>query len=812
MSRDFVTLAMCVALCGTTDAFDFDHPVDASAVADFDEDGIDDLAALTMDDASFRVLSSDANGELFEVSRGRAARNAILRAIDLDGDGHMDLVATGGPAGVISYGAGDGSFSDSRELRFGLNVRSLAIGDLNGDERLDLAAVGGSRGELHIRFGSGDREFSESLVIESPVAAPHVVALPDLDQDGDRDIIVWGRDPKVHVIVYKNEAGSWHETILSDAFLDPDLREPRGAVVDIDRDGREEVLLVLEELGSSTTELFVVEEPNGGSVRSRRLGSNRGILTNVADFDGDGFLDIVSIQSDVDGYARGLFRRNQANGRFEFSAPCVAALAASGETPTSTPAIADFDGDGKTDAVFFRGHQASLSRSTVDLCRAEVPCFEAPRERSLPGIQRVASGDLWGDSRSEVVTVSLTQGHVWSFPSGEWSLDANFEAPLSTRDIAIADFDRNGAPDLALLDSANGVISLRYREAPRDPSGFASRRDYEVGPHPHSMTYGDFNRDGIQDFAVALSGRSRIALLISTDAAEYGAPVELQVTGNPRTVASGDLNGDGFIDLVSGSAGASEVSLFEGSGDGNFFARRSEQVVRDPQTIVLRDLNGDGLDDIIAASRALHSITLLLRRSDGNRPRPQIFPLAANALASDLIISDLSGDGIPDILTANGGSRSASFFRGRPDGTYPREFSRTLELEFDVPNLRDLSLDTADVDSDGFNDLLVADAARGSLIFYRSLGCDASLFTRGDADDDQTVSISDAVTTLRHLFLAAATPRCSDAADFDDDGRLTLSDPIGTLRFLFLSGPAPIAPFPIAGNDPTLDGLDCRRP
>ena len=50
---------------------------------------------------------------------------------------------------------------------------------------------------------------------------------------------------------------------------------------------------------------------------------------------------------------------------------------------------------------------------------------------------------------------------------------------------------------------------------------------------------------------------------------------------------------------------------------------------------------------------------------------------------------------------------------------------------------------------------------------------------------------------------------CEDAGDIDDNGSLQVTDVIALLDFLFKSGPAPAAPFPAAGFDPTPDAFEC---
>lgn len=84
-------------------------------------------------------------------------------------------------------------------------------------------------------------------------------------------------------------------------------------------------------------------------------------------------------------------------------------------------------------------------------------------------------------------------------------------------------------------------------------------------------------------------------------------------------------------------------------------------------------------------------------------------------------------------------------------------------------------------------------------------------FIRGDLNTNGSVDISDALTILFELFIASQCDPCLDEGDADDNGLVQITDAIYVLDFLFLGGPAPPAPFPEAGPDPTpADGLTCR--
>jgi hypothetical protein len=83
-------------------------------------------------------------------------------------------------------------------------------------------------------------------------------------------------------------------------------------------------------------------------------------------------------------------------------------------------------------------------------------------------------------------------------------------------------------------------------------------------------------------------------------------------------------------------------------------------------------------------------------------------------------------------------------------------------------------------------------------------------FRRGDSNVERSGDVSDPVFTLGWLFLGGGPMECADAADSNDDGSLDVTDAIYLLNYLFLGGPAPAAPFPELGPDPTPeDELGC---
>ncbi|MFQ5653909.1 MAG: hypothetical protein ACE5GW_04160 [Planctomycetota bacterium] len=82
-------------------------------------------------------------------------------------------------------------------------------------------------------------------------------------------------------------------------------------------------------------------------------------------------------------------------------------------------------------------------------------------------------------------------------------------------------------------------------------------------------------------------------------------------------------------------------------------------------------------------------------------------------------------------------------------------------------------------------------------------------FLRGDANDDGSTDIADAIGFLS-WWIGGPPPGCRDAWDFNDDGGLNVADAAYLLSALFQgSTPPPPPSWSACGPDPTADNLDC---
>ena len=147
---------------------------------DFNGDGKVDLIVGTGFSNAYIVLGNgDGTGQTpVSVGETRSSYNALISG-DLDGDGKLDLIVDS----EMLLGKGDGSFQPAVHVGPGL---VLAVSDFNGDGILDLVASGSSATPTSILFGRADGTFQQGTV---PTGAYPMTGVADFNGDGIADLI-----------------------------------------------------------------------------------------------------------------------------------------------------------------------------------------------------------------------------------------------------------------------------------------------------------------------------------------------------------------------------------------------------------------------------------------------------------------------------------------------------------------------------------------------------------------------------------------------------------------------------------------------
>ena len=176
-------------------------PYRGFAVNDINDDGASDLVTPNKQDIGI-LINSDSNETPFSLSKLAQSESPFaVELADLNGDTKLDLVvATNGTSVSVIPGNGHGNFDAHRKtvLNVGSGAKQIAVGDINGDG-IEDALVSSWSGELLAVIGS-KAEVKSYKFSHASISNPWAVALTDLNNDGNSDIVIADGDSKSAVV------------------------------------------------------------------------------------------------------------------------------------------------------------------------------------------------------------------------------------------------------------------------------------------------------------------------------------------------------------------------------------------------------------------------------------------------------------------------------------------------------------------------------------------------------------------------------------------------------------------------------------
>jgi hypothetical protein len=558
------------------------------AAGDVNDDGRVDLIVTGWDSNAVQVLFGNGAGGFSTGPgvTGHAARPQGVAAADFNRDGHLDVVVAYESAGGLAVLSGNGGSALTAQSIPGItNLNVVAVGDFNRDGRMDVAAAStsGNRVGLYLGTASGLR-FNASYPTG---ASPRDVIARDINHDGALDVITANRTANTVSVLLGSTTVTG--TLQSAETFTAGAGSRVVAAEDFDHDGRID-LVTGNQNASSVSFLWndTVFDTAAFSFSRRSFGtpSNEtgGSPAIPADFNEDGKLDVL------------------VKPNFELG-PVFHVLITGGpvvvlEQPQfhGTAVTGDFNDDGHVDVLTMpqfgqtarilsylgdgRGDFTRGPETTFDIDMRDVAVGDLNRD----GTEDIAMITFDRSVESYVVQVLIGQGDG-SFRLGSRVIAADrFSFTTAPR---IADVNRDGRPDIALfivgdLTVFHGDGIGNFQPGSRSPlSNF----------HLQQLVLKDVNHDGWLDAIVGEQGRVRVSF---GSAGGFAAPTLIEVEGfsNWSVLAVEDIDLDGHQDLVAGAG-----FILRGLGNGAF--RSQESFDYDGSAVHVVDFTRDGLPDIV---------------------------------------------------------------------------------------------------------------------------------------------------------------------------------------------------------------------
>lgn len=619
---------------------------------------------------------------------------------------------------------------------------------------------------FNVRF-EGQTTLSNSSFdakIDSTSAPCYVTLSCDFDNDGKPDVASANLTAN-SITIYRNLTSSGNIAFASRQFVNTTDRVNNFRIVDIDGDGKKDIITA--NFSSSSFSVFRNTSLTGNISFAPRVTFSMPASTQPAylasdDIDGDGKLDVLVTNYPLNGIA--IFRNTSTVGNISFATRLD--YTTQGTFPAGVE-IADLNNDGKKDIIVSNSQQYSISVFQNLSTAGNILLASSVQYATTLGVHEVSVADLNNDGRLDIVagdyasvggatfatTITVLQNNSTigsSFNASSFNTGVAFTAGLGAIGIRLGDMDGDGKTDVIVGNHQSNFISLfRNTSVNSGNISLAIKSDIVTGSQAFWVELADLNIDGKLDIIAANYGANTISFLKNN--IDYLAPVINNVTPLRTKIDSlVTIVGENF------SSGTENNIVYFGPVKAIVTsASPTELIVKTPLGAGYQPLSVTTAVNLTATAKFPSNIKFSGQAPLSNASfEPKIDSLASLGTYS-VISCDFDNDGKPDVAVGNLTSNSVTIFRNITINNIIGFASRQLvATTFSVGDVR-----AADIDGDGKKDLLVTNSNGASFSVFRNIS------THGN------IAFSSRVTFNLPNF---TQPTYLNADDLNGDGRLDI--------------------------------------
>lgn len=611
---------------------------------------------------------------------------------------------------LFSYSAGVIDFDGPRAHILGAYC-SVVAGDFDRDGRADIAAAFPAEKTVKVFQNDGTGWFKDGIEtsgIPLQTACPAATS-GDFNNDGTPDLAITSFDssdyykPGSVIILLGNGAGGF-----SRPFGNYPVGDQPASILAADWNG--DGNLDLATLEPYYGQVSVILGDGTGAFAPPWIGKSVGYDVSsfaVGDLNEDGQLDLVLPSWN------GIIYMLPGEKAGTFGAAITLATGPSGLNPGIQ--LVDFDGDRHLDIAYLKdSHVCVLLNRGGSFSTAIAACFdEAAYASSLIAADMNADGApdvvLGGDGTLQVLinqddgTGTFLVGEagpggkllpsLWADFNNDGIVDIAF-AGRATTSVGIQFGNAKGLPGLVIPSVTGSLTSLVGEDLNGDgrvdltgntsnsnwlytvrngPGGrISSINVLDAGGILETTGVADLNQDSIPDLIVGTTsaGHEQVSVLLGSGGGRFAAPQGFPVGSGIRSMEIGLLNDDPFLDVAVVAATNEAIAVLLGNGKGGFAPAKLFFTAVSPRAVAAADLNHDGSSDLVVSHDEQSRIEVLWGNKQANFSVPSVLETGLPKAVDWLTVSDLDGNGLPDIIAVDGKASQVAILLNQWDRTF----------------------------------------------------------------------------------------------------------------------------------------------